>query len=97
MVTQKLKFKLGQVGNIVGKEKNAGNQHFLLFPQFFLKPSFTGSLKVGIKRLWINFIYKTPAHLLTWGASNLKISEYKGFMITSDSSLSMEIILLIEI
>ena len=24
-------------GNIVGKEENAGNQHFLLFPQYFSK------------------------------------------------------------
>ena len=29
------------------KEKNAGYQHFLLFPQCFPKPS-VGSLKVGI-------------------------------------------------
>ena len=35
--------------NIVGKGENAGNQHFLLFPQCFQKPSFSGSLKVAIK------------------------------------------------
>ena len=34
--------------NIVGKGKNAGYQHFLLFPQCFQKPSISGSLKVGI-------------------------------------------------
>ena len=34
-VTQKLKFVLGRLENIVGKEENAGYQHFLLFPQFF--------------------------------------------------------------
>ena len=33
--------------NIVGKEENAVFQHFLLFPQFFQKASFLGSLKVG--------------------------------------------------
>ena len=34
--------------NTVGKGENAGCQHFLLFPQFFLKPSSLRSLKVGI-------------------------------------------------
>ena len=37
-----------RVENIVGEGKNAGHQHFLLFPQCFQKPSFSGSLKVGI-------------------------------------------------
>ena len=31
-VTQKLKFVLGRIENIVGKGENAGIQHFLLFP-----------------------------------------------------------------
>ena len=35
-----------QVENIVEKGENAGNQHFLLFPQCFQKASFSGSLKV---------------------------------------------------
>ena len=30
--TEKLKFFLGRVENIVGKGENAGCQHFLLFP-----------------------------------------------------------------
>ena len=47
-VTQKLKFSFGMVENFVGKEENAGYQHFLLFPQCFQKASFTGSLKVRI-------------------------------------------------
>ena len=34
-VTQKLKFLLELVENIVGKGENAGNQHFLRFPQCF--------------------------------------------------------------
>ena len=37
-----------RVENTVGKEENAGYQHFLLFPQGFPKPSSIGSLKVGI-------------------------------------------------
>ena len=39
-VTEKLKFALGTVENIVEKGENAGNQHFLLFPQCVLKASF---------------------------------------------------------
>ena len=46
-VTEKLKFVFARVEIIVGKGENAGNQHFLVFPRFF-KPSFSGSLKVGI-------------------------------------------------
>ena len=44
----------GWVENIMGKGENAGykhfagNQHFLYFPQCFLKISFSGWLKVGI-------------------------------------------------
>ena len=44
--TQNLKFVLGRVQNIVGKEENAGCQHFLLFLLCFQKPSFSGSLKL---------------------------------------------------
>ena len=47
-MTQKLKFGLGRVENTVGKGENAGNQHFLLFPQCFQKATFSWSLKVGI-------------------------------------------------
>ena len=36
-VTQKWKFILGRVENIVGKGENAGYQHFLLFPRCFQK------------------------------------------------------------
>ena len=48
IVTQKLKLGLGRVENIFGKGENAGNQHFLLFQQCFLKLSFPEVLKVGI-------------------------------------------------
>ena len=46
--TEKLKFVLGRIENIVGKGENAGYQHFFLFPQCFQKASCTGSLKVVI-------------------------------------------------
>ena len=36
-MTEKLKVILGRVENIVGKEENAGYQHFLLLPQCFQK------------------------------------------------------------
>ena len=44
-LTEKLKFVLGKVENIVGKGENAGFQHFLLFPQCFQKPSFLKVVK----------------------------------------------------
>ena len=47
-MTQKFKFILRSVENTVGKGKNAGNQHFLLFPHCFQKLSFSRSLKVRI-------------------------------------------------
>ena len=47
-LTQILYFVLERVENIVGKEENAGYQHFLLFPQSFQELSFPGLLKVGI-------------------------------------------------
>ena len=39
---------LRRAENIVGKEENAGNQHFLLFLQCFPRASFSKSLKVEI-------------------------------------------------
>ena len=47
-VTEKMKFVLEIVENIVGKGENAGNQHFLLFQQNFQKASFSRLLKVRI-------------------------------------------------
>ena len=61
-VTLKLKFFFGGLENIVEKGGNAGNQHFLLFPQCFQKASCSGSSKVGI--VWLTgsmiktFFYK---------------------------------------
>ena len=37
-----------EIENVVGKGENAGYQHFLLYPQCFLKASYTGLLKVVI-------------------------------------------------
>ena len=34
-VTQSVKVAIHRIENIVGKEENAGYQHFLLFPQCF--------------------------------------------------------------
>ena len=42
--TEKVKFCRGSVENSVGKGENAGNQHFLLFPQCFQKLSVLGLL-----------------------------------------------------
>ena len=47
-VAQMLISMFNKIENIVGKEENAGYQHFLLFPQCFQKDSFSGLLKVGI-------------------------------------------------
>ena len=49
-----------RVGNTVGKEENAGYQHFLLFPQFFPKPSSLGSLKVGIVWKRVQCVHSIP-------------------------------------
>ena len=45
-VTEKLKFVLGRVENIVAKVENASYQHFLLYPQCSQVASFSRSLKV---------------------------------------------------
>ena len=47
-MNQKSKFALGRVKNIVGKGENAGYQHFLLFPQCFQQPTYSGLLKLGL-------------------------------------------------
>ena len=47
-LAEKLKKFFEQVENIVGKEENAGHQHFLIFPQCFQKRSLSLSSKVGL-------------------------------------------------
>ena len=39
---------IDRIENTVGKDENAGYQHFLHFVQCFPKPPTLGSLKVGI-------------------------------------------------
>ena len=51
---QMTKFVLDDIENIVGKEKNAGYQHFLLFPKCFQKAITSGSLKVGFSGKGLN-------------------------------------------
>ena len=48
IVTEMMIFLPNRIENIVGKGENASYQHFLLFPRCFLKPSFSGLLKVRI-------------------------------------------------
>ena len=47
-VTQKVKAVFHRIENTVGKEENAGYQHFLLFPQCFQKAFSSRALKVVI-------------------------------------------------
>ena len=47
-VSYSTNFVLGRVENIKGKGENADYLYFLLFPQYFLKASLSGSLKSGL-------------------------------------------------
>ena len=47
-LTEKMKFVLEMVENILWNAENAGCQHFLLFPQYFQKASVCRSFKAGI-------------------------------------------------
>ena len=47
-VTQVMKVVFHRIANIVGKEENAGYQHFLLFPQCFQKALSSSASKVVI-------------------------------------------------
>ena len=47
-VTQDIKVIFHRIENIVGKEENAGNQHFLLFPQCFQNAFSSSASKVVI-------------------------------------------------
>ena len=59
ILTQKLIFVLERVENIVGKGENDGNQHFLLFLQFFQKLSLPVVLEVGIVWKKVEFSHVT--------------------------------------
>ena len=47
-VTQNVKVVFYRIEDTIGKEENAGNQHFLLFPQYFHKAFSSSALKVFI-------------------------------------------------
>ena len=47
-VVKMMIYALDRVENIVDKGENAGYQYFLLFPQYFQKPSCPRTLKLGI-------------------------------------------------
>ena len=47
-MTQKLKFGMERIVKIVGKGENAGDQHFLLFPQCFQKALFRAVFESGL-------------------------------------------------
>ena len=70
---------MGRVENIVGKGENAGCQYFFLFPQYFQKPSVSGSLIVGIVCLRV----KVNKHFLHFPQCFLPYQEhffcYPGF------------------
>ena len=46
-ITKKLKFVSRRIEDIEEKGDNAGYQHFLLFPQQFLRASFSGSSSIS--------------------------------------------------
>ena len=47
-VSENIKVVFYRIENIVGKEENAGHQHFLLFPQCFQKAFSSSASKVVI-------------------------------------------------
>ena len=53
-VTQNITVVFRRIENIVGKEENAGYQHFLLFPQCFQKAFSINVSKVVIAWLRVN-------------------------------------------
>ena len=51
IVTEKLKFGMERVENIVGKGENAGYHDFLHIPQCFQKTSFSGLCGIDVKKI----------------------------------------------
>ena len=70
-VTEKLIFVLERVENIVRKGENAGNQHFLLFPQCFPKCFSIRPLKVAIVWEWVDKSFNSMAALVQNVSANL--------------------------
>ena len=88
-VNQKFRFALGRVENIVGKGKNAGYQHFLLFLQCFQKATSLGSLKIGIVFKRVNPFPNKPWFLRVCNTSFLNtLWEKKKWLVMSNFSFS---------
>ena len=58
-VTEKLNFVFARIQNIVGKQENAGYQHFLLFSQV-LFPKVVTSLDCAVKKLQTTKLWTCP-------------------------------------
>ena len=86
---KKKKFVLEMVENIQRKGENAGNQHFLLFPKYFLTASFSRSLKVQIDWYRVDqdvmFVFQFK-EMLTWPHIMDKISGLCGKRVTRQDS-----------
>ena len=68
-------FKLRAFENIVGKGENAGNQHFLLFPQCFPKPIFNSSFILILS--YANAFNLDQSKMLSFG-KDLILKVYSG-------------------
>ena len=62
-----------RLDNIVGKGENAGNHHFLLFPQCFLEISFLRMVKS--RNCVLTLYYTIPTFKEPWKESSLKHCE----------------------
>ena len=88
---------LDKIEKIVGKEENAGYQHFLLFPQCFQKAfylGYLGPLKVGIwqqrvnpfpNKPWFSRVCYTSLYKTPW--------EKEKLLVTSNFSFSHNVFL----
>ena len=68
-MTQVMEYFLDRVENDVGKGKNAGYQHLLLYPECFQKISFPGSSNLLIKwcfMLFLSVFYSYHADSSNW-------------------------------
>ena len=80
------KFVLDKIENIVGKEENAGYQHFLLFPHCFQKAISVGSLEVGI--VWERVNESILMNILSFYVQNFLHIKATLFLIGSTKWLS---------
>ena len=73
-----------RVESMVGKGKNAGYQHFLLFPQCFQKASFSRLLKVGIPHSSVGRVTDLRS-VGRWFTPRLGKYSFRGLMIVIDT------------